>query len=66
LVNDPDRLRLERQAQARKRRKRLRRQENLGLAGTLVALLLFLAFWLAAVILPLVLMVAAIYFLFTH
>lgn len=50
----------------KQRRKRYRRKENLSLFGTLIAALLFICFWLAAIVLPLLLMVAAIHYLFTH
>lgn len=59
---DPDKLRLERQAQARKRRKQRQRRDNLSLVGVLLVLL----YSIARVLLPLVLMVALIYYLLTH
>lgn len=55
--------------QQRRRRQSLRqrrRAENWSLVGTLVAAGMLIAFWLAAVLLPLLLMVAAIHYLVTH
>lgn len=56
-----------RQAAARRKAmKSQRRWRNLGDAATIGGVLLVIGLWLAAVMLPLALMAAAIYYLLTH